>query len=256
MARRDELRQGELDRKRELEKEQKRLEDTAKPHEKAMEKLRELEEIFHQKLLNKKSNGDDTALENDHGNEHEDDDDQDRRNLVCESKQLQLDEVLALEAIYADIDTLKVSEISQVQDLQAKLEDWQDNPDQIDLQTAIVKHPGISYTLKRSFEDPEDGDRVAHMLLHIEYQNDYPLERTPPIIRIVWCLVTRKSLVVSSNKPLESLGIFDEVGLIKSMKDEAEEFLLGMPSVYELLDSWLSEHLFEYIQACPTRDKN
>eukprot|EP00536_Pseudo-nitzschia_multiseries_P007266 jgi/Psemu1/324683/estExt_fgenesh1_pg.C_1670041 len=248
LARRDQQRQAELDRQREIEKEQKRLEDVVKPHEEAVKKLREVEGKFHTKLLQQRNGNE--------GSDHEDEneDSHDRKNLVCEAKQLQLDEVLALEAIYADTDTLRVSEATQMQELQTKIGQWQDDPDQSVVQHNILKHPPIAYTLKRSFEDPEDDDRVAHMLLHIEYQQDYPLETTPPTLEIVWFLVTRKSLLVSSNKPLESLGILDEVGLVQSMKAEAEESLLGMPSVYELLDTWLSENLFEYIEACPNRD--
>ena len=92
------------------------------------------------------------------------------------------------------------------------------------------------------------------MLLHIRYQDFYPLETTPPRLQIVCCFVTRKSLVVASNKPLESLGILDDLGLLRAIKAEAQESLQGMPSVYELIDTWLNDHLFEYIQACPNRD--
>mmetsp|Transcript_24713 Transcript_24713/g.68222 ORF Transcript_24713/g.68222 Transcript_24713/m.68222 type:complete len:322 (-) Transcript_24713:108-1073(-) len=252
MARRDQIRQAELDRQRELEKEQKRLEAVVKPHEEATKKLRVLEEKFHANLSQKNSKY--QGNDHDGDGDGDDDDNHDRKNLVCEAKQLQLDEVLALEAIYADTDILRVSETTQIEDLQSKLDNWQDDPDQVDAQNNVVNHPPISYTLRRSFEDPEDDDRVAHMLLYIEYQQDYPLETTPPILQIILCLVTRKSLVVSSNKPLESLGIIDEAGLIQGMKAEAEESLLGMPSVYELLDTWFNEHLFEYIKACPNRD--
>ena len=110
--------------------------------------------------------------------------------------------------------------------------------------------------MKRSMEDEEDDDNdwVAHILINIMYQNDYPLEVTPPKIQITWFTLTKKSLITSSNKPLESLGVLDEIKLIQSMSDYAQEFLLGMPSVYELLDTWLSEHLFEYID-CPSRQK-
>ncbi len=120
--------------------------------------------------------------------------------------------------------------------------------DIVDLQNAIVQHPTLIYTLKRSIEDPEDDDWIAHMLLQVVYPPNYPLESTPPTFKIRWCFITKKSLVVSSNKPLESMGALDEGGMLKSMADEARESLLGMPVVYELLDTWLSEHLFEFIR--------
>jgi hypothetical protein len=36
--------------------------------------------------------------------------------------------------------------------------------------------------------------------------------------------------------------------LFVAMTEHAQEFLLGMPSVYALLDTFLSEHLFDYIK--------
>ena len=43
MARRDQMRQEELDRERELKKEQARLDDMVRPHDKAIDKMKELE---------------------------------------------------------------------------------------------------------------------------------------------------------------------------------------------------------------------
>jgi len=245
LAKKDQKLQEELDMQREIKKEQQRLEDVVRPHEKALQKMKEVELNFHQRNNNNVNQINYDDCSNNHDKNDDDDDDDDRRTLLCESKQLQLDEVLALQAIYVDTETLKISEASNLEELQNKLDDWQMDPDRISLQKTVIDHPMIALTMNRSIEDEENNDLIAHILLHIIYQNNYPLQ--VPTIQILWFLVTKKSAVTSSNKPLESLGVLDEVELIKSMSDHANEYLLGMPSVYELLDTWLSEHLSEFI---------
>ena len=102
MARRDQMRQEELDRERELKKEQARLDDMVRPHDKAIDKMKELESKFHElQINNNKKETESSSCRNNNENDLE------QMNSICESKQLQLDEVLALDAIYADLDTLK-----------------------------------------------------------------------------------------------------------------------------------------------------
>jgi len=241
MARRDQMRQEELDRERELKKEQARLDDMVRPHDKAIDKMKELESKFHEQQINNNKETESSSCSNNH-------DDLEHRNSICESKQLQLDEVLALDAIYADMHTLKVSEACQLQELQSKLDSWQmEDGDIIDLQKVIVDHPKIIYTLKRSIEDPQDDDWIIHLLVVVKYPPSYPISTTPPILKIQLYLITKESLVVPSNKPLVSCGVLDEGRLLPAISKEAQE-LEGMPVVYELLDTWLNEHIFDYIQ--------
>ena len=243
MARRDQMRQEELDRERELKKEKARLDDMVRPHDKAIDKMKELESKFHEQINNNKETGSDSCSNNNHDENY-----LEHRNSICESKELQLDEVLALDAIYADINTLKVSEACQIQELQSKLDSWQmEDGDTIDLQKVIVDHPTIIYTLKRSIEDPQDDDWIIHLLVVVKYPPSYPISTTPPILKIQWYLVTKQSLVVPSNKRLVSCGALDEGGLLSAIAKEAKE-LEGMPVVYELLDTWLNDHIFDYIQ--------
>ena len=177
------------------------------------------------------------------------------------SKQLQVDEIIALRAIYACMDNLTISDSSgcgddQLETLQAMLEEWQLDPDQEMLRRCVVDQPTISFTLKWSLEDPttiinNSGDGfVAHMLFYVSFPKDYPLRTTLPVIKVLWFLLTQKSMTVAANKLLDScsMGSLDERGLILAMSDHAKELLLGMPSVYALLDTFLSEHMFEYIK--------
>lgn len=250
-AYKDKQRQEQLTAQREAEKEYQRLEGMIKPHDMALERLQQLAEEYRKQpimpLLSLSHPVDST------NNQQEDD--EDIVNLTCESKQLQVDEIIALQAIYADTDNFRGDD-DKLETLQAILEEWQLNPDQEILRRNVVDQPKISFTLKWSQEDPttsnnrDDNSFVAHMLFHVSFPNDYPLRTTPPVIKVLWFLLTQKSTTVAANKLLDScsMGTLDEQGLILAMTDHAKELLLGMPSVYALLDTFLSEHLFDYIK--------
>ena len=254
-AYKDKQRQEQLTAHREAEKEYQRLGGMIKPHDMALERLQQLADEYRKQPMSLS----DTT--------HEQEDDNDILNLFCESKQLQVDEIIALQAIYADTDNLIISssgrhdddddddddDNDQLETLQAMLEEWQLDPDQEILRRNVIDQPTISFTLKWSQEDPTtsgDNSFVAHMLFHVSFPNDYPLRTTPPVIKVLWFLLTQKSITVAANKPLDScsMGTLDEQGLFVAMTEHAQEFLLGMPSVYALLDTFLSEHLFDYIK--------
>jgi hypothetical protein len=251
-ARKDQHRQAQLEAQREAEKERQRLEAVARPHERAQDKLRELVESF---ASSSSLTTTSTTTTRDQASSPNDDDDLADAadpSVICESKQLQLDELLALHAIYADTpDVLTVAEDSQWDDLPIKLEQWQDDPTSVESQDAVVRHPPIRLALKRSIADPEDDDWVAHCLVEITMPPTYPLVETPPKIQVTWFLLTQKSLIVADNKPFESLGTLDEVGLLQAVKEQAQE-LIGMPCLYEVMDTWFSENLFQFISVSPT----
>lgn len=253
-ARRDQQRQEQLEAQRQAEKERQRLEAVAKPHEHALERLQELAVAYRQSQKSSKpSSSPNIVITPDSG--------EDLLSLICESKQLQVDELIALQAIYADTpDILVVADDCRLEELQQHLEDWQmldasssiaESSSSSSSTSTIANHPPLRMVLKRSFEDPNDDDWIAHCLLEILFPPNYPMQVTPPEIRIEWFVLTQKSLVVANNKPLESLGTLEEGRLLEALHQQAQE-LVGMPCLYEILDSWWSEHIFEYISLNPT----
>jgi hypothetical protein len=162
-----------------------------------------------------------------------------------------MDELLALQAIYIDHpDWLVVADDCRLEELQGLLEQWQADPSLESLSMTIVQHPPLRLVLQRSVEDHNNDDWVAHALVEVLFPSNYPLQVTPPHIRIEWFLLTQKSLVVADNKPLESLGLLDEAALLPALQAQAQE-LVGMPCLYEVLDTWWSEHVFDYISLNP-----
>ncbi|KAG7341250.1 ribonuclease Z [Nitzschia inconspicua] len=244
LARKDKERQEHLDKIRQAEKEQQRLNDIVYPHLLALEKLDELAE----QCRNESSSSSNSNSSND-GTGSPNKDPNQWWKEICESKQMQLDELIALEAIYADTNALVVHSMDRMESLQHKLEEWQSDPDDTEKQMAVVHHPPISFTLKRSYEDPQNEDIVAHMLFRIEFLPDYPLHTTPPTIEVIWFTLISKSLTVPSNKPLEgtNMGTLKKDALKQALTQQAQE-LVGMPSIYEVLDTYLSENVFDFIE--------
>ena len=237
-ARKDEQRQAQLQAQRDAEKERQRVEAVARPHEQALVKLQELAEAF---VLS---------------SSHKDDDDDDERGdatVICESKQLQLDELLALQAIYVDTpDVLTVAHESEWEDLQTHLERWQEDPTMTESERSIVTHPPLRLAWKRSLDNPDedDNDWVAHCFVEITMPSTYPIIETPPTIHIAWFMLTQKSLVVSDDKPLENWGVLDETAFLHALREHAQEWI-GMPCLYEVMETWFSENLFRFISLSP-----
>jgi hypothetical protein len=250
LARRDQQRQEQLETQRQAQKERQRMEAVAEPHQQALEKLEERAVAYQSSTTAFKSYIDDAASAAVSNNSEDL-----SMILLCESKQLQVDELLALQAIFADTpDILVVADDCRLEELQQNLEDWQmdaSSSNHLELSAIIASHPPLRIVLKRSVDDPKDDDWVAHCLLEIVFPHDYPIQVTPPQIRVEWFLLTQKSLVVAENKPLESLGTLDESGIVEALKQQAQELGVGMPCLYEILDTWWCENVFEFISLNP-----
>jgi len=248
-AKKDLQRQAQLDAQREATKERQRLEAVVKPHEQAIEKLQELATTFQTSRRRKKEGDVDEESGTSKGMTEEE------MTVICESKQLQVDEMFALQAMYADTpDVFTISEDSKLEDLQMALEEWQEDPT---ITTKnVINHPPLRLGWKRSIVNPDDDDDddwIAHCFLEIVLSSTYPMimkeeeeSPAPMEINVLWFLLTQKSLIVSEDKPFESWGILDESGLRDALFVQVRE-MIGLPCLYEVMDTWFSENLFQFI---------
>jgi len=148
---------------------------------------------------------------------------------IVECKEMQLDEIMALEAIYEDV--FRIAERSQYTELVEK-RDNNLNDDSKDSQRAFASHPEISFSLELEIEDnrgetttKELEDLVAHILLQVTLPPLYPLHGAIPIFQIVDVMVTDRSMSCSPDKPLETLGYLNEKRLLEEINQQATELL-------------------------------
>jgi hypothetical protein len=241
MAKRDELRQKQLDLKREQEKEQARLEQMIKPYDMAQERMKqcawECQQQQEQQPPETPNSNNDIAQEDvlDLGQ-------------LAECKQLQLDEILALEAIYDGLDTFLVSDACQLEEQRQVNDEWQMDTGNQDLLQTMASHPLISFTLQMIVEDPsgERSDWAVCLLLQVTFPALYPLYGDTPQWEVIYFMLQDTTAVCSSNKPLESLGYLKEDEFVTSLVDQARQ-LHTDPCVYEVVSTWLPDNLFHYI---------
>ena len=236
LARKDAERQEYLNAQREVEKERAKLEQLVRPYDLAIERLAKIasDEQINNNLRATKS----TTSKDGPNNNAVPDLDLDH---VCECRQMQLDEILALEAIYdgADMEPLSFLTASRLEDHRKTIEEWQLDESNEALKKTVRDLPPISFTLKLIFEN--DDELACLMLLKVTFPPLYPLyESQTPNFDVVDCMVVDKSAVCNRNRPLESLGRLQEDEFIQAMESQALE-LHGMPCVYEIVATWLPE---------------
>jgi hypothetical protein len=170
---------------------------------------------------------------------------------IAESKQMQLDELLALEAIYDagddddTGDTFLVHSSCRLEELREQVEEYMDDQNETVLKSIVQDYPPLSFCLQLIMEDPTNDDMAAFLLLQVTLPSHYPLEKTP-IFQVLLFVLTDKTMECSSNKPLESLAYLQGEALTEALSTEAQ-LLVPDPSVYEVAATWLSEHLFDYV---------
>jgi hypothetical protein len=240
--------------KRSAEKERERKERLVKPFEQANERMMELAKKLQQK---KKSAGDDNDSDN-----NPMDPSMAEMQRVAECRELQLNEVLGLEAIYADPNELLVSHSSDLESLQQHIEQWQMDDSNEHVLKAIGHSPPVSFTLQLTVDgkchsDASDDNHnnstnsrelAASLLLRVTLPALYPLDETSvPVFDVAYFIVTDREAVCNPDKALETLAHLEE-GILKDALIIEAKLILPDPCVYEVVTSYLQEHLFDYVR--------
>lgn len=230
------------------ERDRERRERTVRPYELAQERQTELA-----KGLQSSSTSDDNNNSNTTG-------DVDTMKEIAECKGMQLDELMALEAIFADTGEYGVCEATRLEDLQQTHESYLEDEDSESVLQTLVDHPAISCTIQLTVPDemgilkpPEDTtttttmEFVAFVVVHVTLPATYPNAGTAPTIQIHDCMVADKNAVCSPDKPLETLAYLDETKLQEALAEEIQG-ILPYPCIYEAGVTWLTENIYTYLE--------
>ena len=173
---------------------------------------------------------------------------------IAQCREMQLDELAALEAIYAESDEYVVADDADIDGLRERIEQWQVHDEGgvgDDLVSSIVQHPPTRFWLQLVVEDEanamgtEQGvDLVATVLLQVTLPTPYP-EASVPTMEVAYFCATDRNAQMSMDKALESLVHLEEDRLLQALVEQAQQ-IVPMPCVYEVAATWLPDHLFEY----------
>ena len=262
-SKRDEEKAAIMAMKRVEEKERERQEKMVKPFDQAQARLVELAERMQ---LDDIVNIDDDVGDSQDG---------DIMKRVAECRELHVIEVMGIESMYAGTNQLLISNTSDLYMLQHHIDEWQNDSgessgDDTLLLQNIIHHPPTSFTLQLTVDgevlyvndDIDDGDNgnssnsessssielAASLLLKVTLPPSYPLdETTVPVFSVEYFIATDRDAVCNPEKPLESLAYLDESRLYNALREEAKH-ILPDPCVYEVVDSWLTGHLFDFLK--------
>jgi len=173
---------------------------------------------------------------------------------VAECRQAQLDEIMALEAIFVDSDEFQMVDACGKDDLQELVEQLQEHEDDETMLASIFQHPNLTFTLtltindNRELDNGNDLELMASVVLLITLPPLYPLYDTPPDIVIHDIMVMSQTAApIRPDKTLESLVHMQYGELATQLRNECTNILPDL-CVYEVASTWLSEHLFEFAE--------
>jgi hypothetical protein len=176
--------------------------------------------------------------------------------IICQCKEMQLSELMALEAIFADTEEYLVAASSELESLQEKMEAYQADEENETALRSVANHPPISIILQLTVPDDsqimtEDGlELITSLLLRVTLPPTYPLvtesPESSPHFEVVYFMCADNLEEVNADKPIESMAFLDEVQLLEAFQKECH-LLLPDLSVYEVASSWLCENLANFL---------
>jgi hypothetical protein len=176
--------------------------------------------------------------------------------MICQCKEMQLSELMALEAMFADTEEYFVADSSELESLQEKMEAYQADEENETALRAVANHPPISIILQLAVPDDNQTmtegvlELITSLLLRVTLPPTYPLApETPessPHFEVVYFMCADNLEEVNADKPIESMAFLDELQLLEAMQKECQ-LLLPDLSVYEVGFTWLCENLTNYL---------
>ena len=167
---------------------------------------------------------------------------------------------MALEAMFADSGEFQISDACRKQDLEDMLEQYHENPDDETILQSLGRHPDLAFTLALTMDDHQglfrNDDRdnnalldlVAFVVVQISFPQCYPLYDMPPDIQLLDIMVTSHTAPpIRTDKTLESCVHMRHDALHAQMRQECHSCLPEL-CIYDVVSTWLSEHLFEFAE--------
>ena len=249
-------------------KEQARRNRTIKPYRQALEKRSEIATTLQTKWKYTMMGSDDDHVLTETN-------DIETMKQIADSIGMQLDEVMALEAIFADTNEFGICDATNIDQLRQLHESWLEDEDNEITLKRLVCHldtkdgsggdddcgAPISFTIQLNVQDEnkvistgnnDDGDKnnmklAALIVLHVVLPPLYPNNSVSPQIKIHDCMVCDMEAVCSPDKPLETLAFLNETKLQDALATEIEG-ILPYPCIYEVGVTWLAENVFHYLE--------
>jgi len=187
---------------------------------------------------------------------------------IVECKQMQVDEIMAFEAMMILGEDFVISKASKIDELREKLEQYEASGGDDATIFSIVNHPPICYTIRLEVDDyrdakesgTEDMELNAILLLQVtlpplylnnsiddDCQDGATRSHQVPDWKFKYVMVSDKNVYCSADKSLESMAWLDEKGILAEMNTYANDELLPYPCIYEVAVTWLSEHVFDFL---------